>query len=78
MHPNKSRSCSLANGLSGEILDRLTLDNGSGKLSNDGDSFIKDIRKTGKKVLCFCDFLVKVFDITWYSFNYIFLYFQIF
>lgn len=78
MNLNKSRGNDLANGLYSEISDRLGLDSDSSKSNNDNGGFIRDIKKVGRKVWCFCDFLVKVIDDAPYLFNHFLLYLQIF
>lgn len=75
---NKSQSCSLANGLSSGTFDRLGLNSGDGRPSSNGNYFIRNVRKMGKKILCLCDFLIIVFDVTLCLFNRVFLYFKIF
>lgn len=78
MHSNKGQSYSLADGLSGGILDGVGLNGNDGRPSSNSGGFIRDIRKASEKILRLCDFLVKVFDIVLYLFNHVFLYLQIF
>lgn len=78
MHLNKSRSCCLANGLSGRILNRLSIYNSYSKSSGNGSDFIRDTKEASGRVLRLCDFLIKVLDIALFLLNYIFLHLQIF
>lgn len=93
MHPNKDLSfsekliwsvnlgllASHADGLSGESLDKLGLNNSGGcKLSRTSGGFIQDIRKVGRRVLHLYEFCVKVFNFALCLFNYVFFLFKIF
>lgn len=69
---------SLIHSLSSRTLENLSLDNGGSRPGNNGRNDMRDIRKINKRVLHFCDLLIKLFDTTLCLFNNIFLHLQIF